>query len=137
METTETTPEIFELKFSVEERHLDLQNHVNNVQYVQWVQDVAQAHWEARATPVQQEKLFWIVVKHEISYKQQAFLGEQILLQTYVGKTTHVKSTRHVIIKNAETKKVLVEAKTVWALMDEEKQKPTKISEELKKVFKQ
>ena len=137
METTETTPEIFELKFSVEERHLDLQNHVNNVQYVQWVQDVAQAHWEARATPAQQEKLFWIVVKHEISYKQQAFLGEEILLQTYVGKTTHVKSTRHVIIKNAETKKVLVEAKTVWALMDEEKQKPTKISEDLKKVFKQ
>lgn len=137
METTETTPEIFELKFSVEERHLDLQNHVNNVQYVQWVQDVAQAHWEARATPAQQEKLFWIVVKHEISYKQQAFLGEEILLQTYVGKTTHVKSTRHVIIKNAETKKVLVEAKTVWALMDAEKQKPTKISEELKKVFKQ
>lgn len=137
METTEATPEIFELKFPVEKRHLDKQNHVNNVQYVQWVQDVAQAHWEARATPAQQEKLFWIVVKHEISYKQQAFLGEEILLQTYVGKTTHVKSTRHVIIKNAETKKVLVEAKTVWALMDEEKQKPTKISEELKKVFKQ
>jgi acyl-CoA thioester hydrolase len=130
-----TTPEIFEQSFLVEKRHLDEQNHVNNVQYVQWVQDVAKAHWEKRASAVQNEQYFWIVVKHEISYKQQAFLGDEILLQTYVGETTHVKSTRHVIIKNAETKKVLVEAKTIWALMDQEKKKPTKISEELKQVF--
>jgi acyl-CoA thioester hydrolase len=42
-----------------------------------------------------------------------------------------------VIIKNAETEKVLVEAKTTWALMDQKKKRPTKISEELKKVFQQ
>ncbi|APS40227.1 acyl-CoA thioesterase [Salegentibacter sp. T436] len=131
------TPEIFEQSFLVEERHLDEQNHVNNVQYVQWVQDVAKAHWEARATKEQNEKFFWIVVTHEISYKQQAFLGDKILLQTYVGETTHVKSVRHVIIKNAETEKVLVEAKTTWALMDQKMKRPTKISEELKKVFQQ
>tara|TARA_R110002012_G_scaffold197297_1_gene365852 strand:- start:232 stop:636 length:405 start_codon:yes stop_codon:yes gene_type:complete len=131
------TPEIFEQSFLVEERHLDEQNHVNNVQYVQWVQDVAKAHWESRATKEQNEKFFWIVVTHEISYTQQAFLGDRILLQTYVGETSHVKSVRHVIIKNAETEKVLVEAKTTWALMDQEKKRPTKISEELKKVFQQ
>ncbi|WP_282017821.1 acyl-CoA thioesterase [Salegentibacter mishustinae] len=132
-----TTPEIFEQSFLVEKKHLDEQNHVNNVQYVQWVQDVARAHWEVRATKEQNDKFFWIVVKHEISYKQQAFLGDKILLQTYVGETSHVKSTRHVIIKNADSGKVLVEAKTTWALMDQEKKKPAKISEELKKVFQQ
>ncbi|HKL36029.1 MAG TPA: thioesterase family protein [Salegentibacter sp.] len=130
-------PEIFDLSFSVEKRHLDEQNHVNNVQYVQWVQDVAKAHWEARATREQNRQYFWIVVKHEINYKQQAFLGDKILLQTYVGETSNVKSIRHVIIKNAETKKVLVEAKTTWALMDQEKKKPARISEDLKKVFTQ
>lgn len=131
------TPEIYQQSFLVEEKHLDEQNHVNNVQYVQWVQDVAKAHWKARATEEQNKKFFWIVVTHEISYKQQAFLGDKILLQTYVGETSHVKSERHVIIKNAETEKVLVEAKTTWALMDQEKKKPVKISEELKKVFQQ
>jgi len=131
------TPEIFQQSFLVEKRHLDEQNHVNNVQYVQWVQDVAKAHWEARATKEQNDQFFWIVVTHEISYKQQAFLGDKILLQTYVGETSHVKFVRHVIIKNAETEKVLVEAKTTWALMDQEKKRPTKISEELKKVFQQ
>ena len=52
-----TTPEIFQQSFLVEKKHLDEQNHVNNVQYVQWVQDVARAHWEARATKEQNDKL--------------------------------------------------------------------------------
>ncbi|MBI6118074.1 acyl-CoA thioesterase [Salegentibacter maritimus] len=132
-----STPEIFEQSFLVEKRHLDEQNHVNNVQYVQWVQDIAKAHWEARANQKQNLQYFWVVIKHEINYKKQAFLGNEILIQTYVSETSHVKSIRHVIIKNAETKKVLVEAKTTWALMDQEKKRPTKISEELKRIFQQ
>ncbi|WP_289024264.1 acyl-CoA thioesterase [uncultured Salegentibacter sp.] len=132
-----STPEIFEQSFLVEKRHLDEQNHVNNVQYVQWVQDIAKAHWEARASQRQNLQYFWVVIKHEINYKKQAFLGNEILIQTYVSETSHVKSIRHVIIKNAETKKVLVEAKTTWALMDQEKKRPTKISEELKRIFQQ
>lgn len=128
-------PEIFEQKLRVKPEHLDEQQHVNNVQFVQWVQDVAKAHWLARATEEQNEKYFWVVIMHEIKYKQQAFLHDELLLQTYVGETTHVKSVRHVIIKNARTKKVLVEAKTTWCLMDSETKKPARITEDLKRVF--
>ena len=130
-------PEIFEQKLKVENSHLDEQNHVNNVQYVQWVQYVAKAHWESRAPKEFQEKYFWIVVRHEIDYKQQAFLNDEILLQTYVAESSHVKSLRHVIIKNAKTEKVLVEAKTTWALIDKVTQKPSKIAEDLIKIFEQ
>ena len=133
----EPNPEIYEKKLVVEEKHLDKQKHVNNVQYVQWVQDVAEEHWEKRASEEQKAKVIWVVVKHEISYKKEAFLGDNISLQTYVGNTTHVTSTRHVIIKNAETGKLLVEAKTTWCLLDAETKKPVKISEDLKNVFMQ
>ena len=133
----ETNPEIFEEMLVVEETHLDKQKHVNNVQYVQWVQDIAEKHWEARASEDQKAKVIWVVVRHEIDYKREAFLGEQISLQTYVGKTTHVTSQRHVIIKNADTDKLLAEAKTTWCLLDSETKKPVKISEELKRVFMQ
>lgn len=131
----ETNPEIYEKKLVVEEKHLDKQKHVNNVQYVQWVQDVAEEHWEARASEEQKSKVIWVVIKHEISYKKEAFLGDRISLQTYVGDTTHVTSIRHVIIKNADTNKLLAEAKTTWCLLDSETKKPVKISEELKRVF--
>lgn len=131
----EINPEIYEKQLVVEEKHLDQRKHVNNVQYVQWVQDVAEEHWEVRASEEQKAKVFWVVVKHEISYKKEAFLGDHISLQTYVGDATHVTSIRHVIIKNADSGKLLAEAKTTWCLLDTQTKKPVKISEELKRVF--
>lgn len=129
------TPEIFEKEFEVQESDLDKQQHVNNVQFVQWVQDIAEAHWEARATDEQKNGHFWVVVKHEIAYKKEAFLGDQILMQTYVGETTNVTSVRHVIIKNKETDKVLVEAQTTWCLLDAETRRPARITAAMKRVF--
>ena len=131
----EINPEIYEKQLVVKEKHLDQRKHVNNVQYVQWVQDVAEEHWEVRASEEQKAKVFWVVVKHEISYKKEAFLGDHISLQTYVGDATHVTSIRHVIIKNSDTGKLLAEAKTTWCLLDIQTKKPVKISEELKRVF--
>lgn len=131
----ETNPEIYEKNLVVEENNLDRQRHVNNVQYVQWVQDVAEEHWEARASEEQKSKVIWVVIRHEIDYKKEAFLGDNISLQTYVGETTHVTSVRHVIIKNADTDKLLAEAKTTWCLLDKKTKRPVKISEELKRVF--
>lgn len=128
-------PEIYEKQLVVEKKHLDKQKHVNNVQYVQWVQDVAEEHWEKRATPDQLKKYIWVVVRHEINYKKEAFLRDNISLQTYVGDVTHVTSVRHVIIKNADTDKLLAEAKTTWCLLDSTSKKPAKISDELKRVF--
>ncbi|MDR5590795.1 acyl-CoA thioesterase [Christiangramia sp. SM2212] len=131
----EINPEIYEKKLVVEEKNLDKQKHVNNVEYLKWVQDVAEEHWEVRASDEQKLEVIWVVVRHEIDYKKEAFLGDNISLQTYVGETTHVTSIRHVIIKNADTGKLLAEAKTTWCLLDAENKKPVKISEELKKVF--
>lgn len=37
----------FTLERTVLPEHLDTLNHVNNVQYLYWVQEAAQAHWEA------------------------------------------------------------------------------------------
>ncbi|TBW28471.1 thioesterase family protein [Gramella sp. KN1008] len=131
----ELNPEIYEKKLVVKKKHLDKQKHVNNVQYVQWVQEVAEEHWEKRATPQQVEQYIWVVVRHEINYKKEAFLGDNISLQTYIGETTHVTSVRHVIIKNSDNDKLLAEAKTTWCLLDRETKKPVKIPQDLKRIF--
>lgn len=128
-------PEIFEQKFKVKRDDLDDLNHVNNVQYVQWIQDIAKAHWETRAPESIKEKYFWVVIRHEIDYKQQAFLDDEILVQTFVGDQTHVTSTRFVNIFNRETKKPLIKAKSTWCLMDQESKKPVKITDEMLRVF--
>jgi acyl-CoA thioester hydrolase len=42
---------------------------VNNVVYLQWVQDVAEQHWNESTDSALREKLAWVVVNHFIEYK--------------------------------------------------------------------
>lgn len=120
---------------TVKEEHLDDLNHVNNVIYVQWIQDIAKEHWEVRATDQLKKEFIWVVIRHEIDYKKQAFMGDEILIETYVGETTFVTSERFVNIKNAETGEILVAAKSMWCLLDADSKRPTKITEDLRMVF--
>ncbi len=127
--------EIYTHRRTVTTEDLDDLNHVNNVIYVQWLQDIAKEHWEVRATEELKNDFIWVVIRHEIDYKKQAFLGDEILIETYVGETTFVTSERYVNIKNAKTGEVLVAAKSMWCLLDAKTKRPTKITEELRTVF--
>lgn len=127
--------ETFTQKRKVVKDDLDELQHVNNVRYVQWIQDIAKEHWEVRATPQLKEDFFWVVIRHEIDYKKQAFLDDELLIETYVGDTTFVTSERFVNIKNADSGEVLVAAKSNWCLLDTSTKKPTKITEDLRDVF--
>lgn len=131
----EVHPEIYEKRIRVKKEHLDQQKHVNNVQFVQWIQDIAEEHWEKRAPEEQKQNFFWVVIRHEIDYKKEALLDDELLLQTYVGETTNVTSIRHVIIKREKDKKVLVEAKTTWCLLNSSTKRPAKITDDLKRIF--
>ncbi len=120
------TPEIYEQSVIVKATDLDELKHVNNVQYVQWIQDIAKEHWEKRASEAILNTFFWVVIRHEIDYKQQAFLNDELLIETFVGEHTHVTSQRLVNIKNKKTGKVLVQAKSTWCLMDYKTKKTRK-----------
>ncbi len=130
-----STPEIYEKTVTVRSSDLDELKHVNNVQYVQWIQDIAKEHWKTRASEEILNTYFWVVIRHEIDYKQQALLGDELLIQTFVGDHTHVTSQRFVNIVHKKTKKVVVQAKSTWCLMDYKSKKPVKISEEMVRVF--
>jgi len=126
---------IYQKYITVSEDDLDDQQHVNNVRYVQWIQDVAQEHWESRASEEQKAGLAWVVVRHEIDYKMEALLNDKILLETRIIDTTHVTSLREVLIKNNNSGKLLAKAKTTWCLLDQKTKKPQRISDELKQIF--
>jgi hypothetical protein len=68
--------ERFELPIGVQEADIDELGHVNNVTYVRWVQDAAVAHWTAAAPAAERARLLWIVLRHEIDYRQAAHLGD-------------------------------------------------------------
>ena len=92
-------PEIFEITITVQPADIDRQNHVNNTVYVRWIQEVATAHWDARAPADSRDAIGWVVLRHEIDYKSRASLGDQLLIRTWVGKATRATFERFVEIR--------------------------------------
>ena len=45
---------------------LDQLHHVNNVRYVQWVQDIAEEHWLLKTSAEITDAYFWVLLKHSI-----------------------------------------------------------------------
>ena len=58
-------PHQFENTMIVLPEHLDDQNHVNNVMYVKFMQDIAIQHWFSVSPPEMNEAIVWVVKRHE------------------------------------------------------------------------
>jgi acyl-CoA thioester hydrolase len=127
----------FELAISVEASDIDQLGHVNNVRYVQWVQDAAVAHWKAAAPPEAQRKLLWVVLRHEIDYRQPAFPGDKLVARTWVGTASRLRFERHTELLRAQDRVLLVKARTIWCPIDAESKKPTGVSADVRACFSQ
>ena len=66
--------------------HIDELGHVNNAVWVQWIQQVAVAHWDSVADAAHKDAYFWVVVRHEIDYLRAAVEGDRITARTWVGE---------------------------------------------------
>ena len=62
----------FQKKFSylkkVIESDIDNLNHVNNIEYLKWVQKASTLHWESLSNKELNKKFLWVVLRHEIDY---------------------------------------------------------------------
>ena len=123
----------FEQRFVVVPDDIDRQGHDNNVRYVQWIQDVAVAHWHEAATVEQLAALTWVVLRHEIDYLRPAFEGEEITASTWLGKAGAARSERLTEIRRGE--QLLVKAKSIWCALDSRTLRPRRIDDELKEKF--
>jgi acyl-CoA thioester hydrolase len=123
----------FAHSFRVEKSDIDAQGHVNNVAYVRWIQDVAVAHWLSVASEETREKYTWMLTRHEIDYKKQVFENEQITVVTWVGEATRVSWERFTEIFRGED--LAAKARSVWCLINREKGKPARISDDLKRLL--
>lgn len=125
----------FESQITVSQDDLDNLNHVNNVRYVQWVQDVAEKHWNENATQQMLSDYFWILLKHNIEYKNPAVLGDEIQLKTYIKESGGVTCVRMVEIFNKNSNKLLAVSETKWCLVSQKNMRPSRITDEIRLLF--
>ena len=122
---------IFERDFVAEPHHIDELGHVNNSVWVQWIQDLATAHWEAAAQPEHLAAFFWVVIRHEIDYRGNIEAGETAHGATWIeGDPKGAKSLRRVEFTDDEGKR-LVSAATAWAMLDRETGRLARVREEV------
>jgi acyl-CoA thioester hydrolase len=118
---------VFELTFVAAPEHIDELGHVNNAVWVQWIQEVAVAHWEALADPAHKDAYYWVVVRHEIDYLRSAKEGDRITARTWVGDAPQgARFDRFVEFAGADGK-TCVRARTQWAIIDRRLGRPIRV----------
>ncbi|WP_265569812.1 acyl-CoA thioesterase [Sphingomicrobium nitratireducens] len=126
---------VFELPITAEARHIDELGHVNNAVWVQWIQDVAVAHWSSVAEPSHQDDYVWVVVRHEIDYLRAVHEGETVTARTWVGEAPRgARFARHMEFLG-EDGKPRVRALTQWAIIDRKSGRPIRVPEEVVRPF--
>ena len=126
---------VFTHTLTARAEHIDELGHVNNAVWVQWIQEVAVAHWEAVADPAHKDAYFWVVVRHEIDYLRPAFDGETLTGRTWVGEAPKgARFDRHMEFVGPDGK-VRVRAVTVWAIIDKAAGRPIRVPPEVVAPF--
>lgn len=98
--------------------HIDELGHVNNAVWVDWIQQLATAHWALVAAPEHQAAYIWVVTRHEIDYRGNIGVGESVTGETFIpAAPVGARFDRRVEFRDAAGK-VIVSASTTWAIID-------------------
>ena len=116
-------------------QHLDALKHVNNVVYLQWMQDAAAQHWNKFVPENLSNEIVWVAKQHTINYHAPAFLHEQLEMKTYTGDYTAASWDRHYALTRTSDNKTIITAKSVWVLLDKQTMKPRRIDETILAVL--
>lgn len=145
---------VFEYPVIVSESDIDVLGHVNNVVYVQWMQNAAYAHSAALGWTLQRYMELgagWVARLHQIEYLQPAFVGQEVIIRTWIADMKKVTSTRQyrmirmdppaadeqgiVDPKAPGQETVLAVAHTTWAFIDFKRRTPKRIPAEMAADF--
>ena len=126
---------VFEMVLTAGPEHIDELGHVNNAVWVQWIQQVAVAHWTAVADAAHADAYFWVVVRHEIDYLRAAHEGDQITARTWVGDAPKGARFDRLMEFTGSDGKLCVRAKTQWAIIDKALGRPIRVPPEVVAPF--
>jgi len=120
---------------TIQPQDLDELKHVNNVRYVEFIQDISKEHWNSTVAPIQREHLIWVVRNHNITYYESAVLHDTVKISTKVAAWRGPISIREVEMHNNKTGKLLVMARTEWCALHPKTLRPTRVSEDIQRLF--
>ncbi len=123
------------LTFTALPDHIDELGHVNNAVWVDWIQQIATAHWSAVAAPEHQAQYIWVVTRHEIDYRGNVGPGDVVTAETWIPTgPSGARFDRRVDFRDAAGK-VIVSANTTWAMIDRASGRLARVREDVTAPF--
>jgi acyl-CoA thioester hydrolase len=121
--------------FTAGPEHIDIMGHVNNAVWVQWMEAVSTTQWEADANPEHVAAYVWVVTRHEIDYRGNIAEGESVTAETFIPEGPHgARFDRRIDFRNAAGK-VIVSARSTWAMLDKDNLRLTRVPPEIAAPF--
>ena len=112
---------------------IDFMGHVNNSRYLAWVQDAVVDHWKKLAPPDAVARHLWVALKHEITYRRPAFLGDDVVAHVVLEKVQGVRATYETLVRRGEV--IIAEVRSTWCSIDAETRRPARLASEVIERF--
>ncbi|MBT0667810.1 acyl-CoA thioesterase [Novosphingobium profundi] len=121
--------------FTAGPEHIDQLGHVNNAVWVQWMEEISVAHWEAVAPPAHQAAYVWVVTRHEIDYRGNIREGEGVTARTWIPDPPKGATFDRCVEFRSDAGRPLVRSRTTWAVIDLASGRPIRIPSEVAAPF--
>jgi acyl-CoA thioester hydrolase len=108
---------------------------VNNVVYLAWAQDLAIAHWSARASEGDQARWAWVALRHEVDYRRPLKLGEAVRGRTWVDEAPEGPRFARFCRIDAADGGMCAQVRTVWCLVDPATGRPQRVPRHMVEMF--
>lgn len=122
---------VFDQTYTVQASDLDVLGHVNNVVYVQWMQQIALAHCEALGLGLQQYlelKHAMVAVEHHVQYRKAALADDVLVFRTWIDDINALYVSRQYAFYRPLDQQVIFTAQTKWACVEIATGRPKRLS---------
>ncbi len=129
--------QIFRYELMVPKEAEDQNGHVNNVEYLRWMQDAAMRHSETAGCTqaTNAAGATWVIRTHKIEYLKPAFAGDRVAVMTWVSNYRRVLSLRKYRIIRPADRALLAEGETDWVFVDAQTGALRSIPKEVRNTF--
>lgn len=130
-------PAIHEQRRAVEPAEIDELGHVNNLRYIEWMLAAAIDHSSAVGWPRARYEALgcaWVVRSHTIEYLRPAFVGDEVVVRTWVSEIGKVSSRRKYAIARVDGP-LLARAETLWVFISRRTHALDRVPPELQAAF--
>lgn len=131
-------PGVVTLNRKVAWSDLDPTGHVNNAQYLAYLDDAGTLAAETYGWSLPrllEEGFGWVARKLRIEYVLQARLGEELVVTTYLSDMKSASCIRHYQIHYAESEELVARAYVQWAFVEIASHRPARIPPQLGEDF--